>query len=331
MHTAITGATGLVGGNLAAELHQQGHTVTAIRRASSKTGHLDHLPIHWVDADLNGEEGLKRAFMGADVVFHCAAQVSIRRTIDESMRQANVEGTRRVLAAAHAVGVPRVVHCSTVGAIGLTENGQPCDETATWNFDKHGMDDAYATTKHLAEEVVRAAVGAGQDVVIVNPTYMFGPYDVKPSSGKLIVDVVDGRVPGYTTGINNFVDVRDVARGMIRAAERGKTGERYILGGEEMTYKAVMERIAAVAGVAPPSLPAPRFLAKLMGWGGDLQEKLSTTEPLLNSVTIDYAYCTTFRFASEKASRELGYTTGPLDDAIRDALAWFRAHGMVRR
>jgi dihydroflavonol-4-reductase len=329
MLAAITGASGLLGGNLAIELLKQGHRVRATRRGQSKVAHLEPFDIEWVSAELGSADDLARAFQGADVVFHCAAQVTIVRRVSESIRATNVEGTRNVIEAVRRAGVARLVHCSTVGAVGLSEDGRPCDETVSWNFDRLGMDDAYVTTKHWAEDEVRQAVQGGLDAVIVNPTYMLGPYDAKPSSGKMIVTIARRRVPGYTGGANNFVDVRDVARGMILAWQKGKRGERYILGGENLPYKEAFARIARVAGVQPPRLSLPRLLATPIGWAGDLAEKLTGKEPSINSVTVDWGYCTRFQFSSDKARRELGYTTGPLEPAIADALTWFRQQRMV--
>src|SRR5215468_3401273 len=244
---AVTGASGLLGGNLAAELAAQGHQIAAIRRAGTKTSHLDDVAIEWHDADLASKEAMTRAFRGAECVFHCAAAVSVKRTVTPAMSATNVVGTANVIDAVRAAGVPRLVHTSSVVAVGVSTDGRPCDETATWNFDTEGLVDAYAITKHQAEDVVRAA-RFEVDAVIVNPTYMIGPRDARPSSGRLIVDVVCGRVPGWTPGYNNFVDVRDVARGMIAAWHKGRRGERYILAGHEMTYRDIMRRIAEVAG-----------------------------------------------------------------------------------
>ncbi|MDB4953484.1 MAG: hypothetical protein JWO36_1053 [Myxococcales bacterium] len=323
----MTGASGLLGGNVAAELRAAGHTVVAIRRAGSKVGHLDDLAIEWRDAELGQPSALTTAFAGADVVFHCAAAVSVKREVTPEMTAANVTGTQNVIDACVAARVKRLVHTSSVVAIGLSTDGKPCDETATWNFDREGLLDAYAITKHRAEELVHAAKDR-LDCVIVNPTFMFGPRDARPSSGKMIVDVVKRRIPGWTDGYNNFVDVRDVARGMIAAAERGRRGERYILAGHDMTYGAVFQLIAQIAGVKPPRFRIPSPIAKLVGKWGDFVESRGK-EPVVNSTQIKYAYTDKFRFASDKASRELGYHVSPLEPAIRDALAWFRARHMI--
>jgi dihydroflavonol-4-reductase len=214
-----------------------------------------------------------------------------------------------------------------VVAVGLSTDGTPCDETAVWNFDREGLNDGYAITKHQSEELVHAA-RERIDAVIVNPTYMLGPRDAKPSSGKLIVDVVRRRVPGWTPGYNNFVDVRDVARGMIAAWERGRRGERYILAGHDMSYGDIMRQIANVAGVKPPRMKVPRAVAWLFGKYGDFIERRGK-EPVVNSMQIRYAYSDRFRFKSTKAATELGYTTRPIEPAIRDAIDWFRANQML--
>jgi dihydroflavonol-4-reductase len=323
----ITGASGLLGGNLAAELVAGGHRVAATKRATSKVKHLDDLPIEWRDGDLDSIDALTRAFTGADVVFHCAAAVDVKREVSRELTAANVTGTANVLAAVERARVPRLVYTSSVVAVGLSTDGRPCDETATWNFDTQGLDDGYAITKHRGEELVHAARDR-VDVVVVNPTYLFGPRDARPSSGKLIVDIVRRRVPGTTPGYNNFVDVRDVARGMVAAWQRGRRGERYILAGHDMTYREIMHRIAKVAGVPPPRLPVPYPIAWLVGKWGDLVEKRGK-DSLVNSTQIRYAYSDRFRFKSDKAARELGYAISPIEPAIRDALAWFRAHGIL--
>lgn len=323
----VTGASGLLGGNLAAALIGDGHHVVATRRGSTRVDHLADLPIEWVSADLGDVAALTAAFANADAVFHCAAQVGVERTVTPALRDGNVVGTQHVLAAAEAAKVGRLIHTSSVVAIGLTTNGAPSDEWARWNFDEIGLEDGYAITKHESEVLVRAAA-ARLDVVIVNPTYMFGPRDARPSSGKLIVDVARRHVPGWTPGFNNFVDVRDVARGMIAAWRHGVRGERYILGGHDLTYRAIFERIASVAGVRAPRFGIPRLVASLVGRWGDFQEDRGKSA-LVNSTQIRYAFTDQFRFTSRRAETELGYRYGPIETAIADAIAWFRSRQML--
>lgn len=323
----ITGASGLLGGNLAAELHAAGHEVVAIKRGGSKVKQLDDVPIVWTEAELSDAAALTRAFDGCAAVFHCAAAVGVIREVKPEMYAANVTGTQNVIDACIAAKVGRLVHTSSVVAVGLSTDGKPCDETATWNFDREGLIDAYAITKREAEDVVNRAT-ARLDCVIVNPTFMFGPRDARPSSGKMIVDVAKRRIPGSTPGYNNFVDVRDVARGMMAAWIKGRRGERYILAGHDMTYREVFERIAKVAGVKPPRFAIPYAAARLVGLWGDFVERRGK-DPLVNGTQIRYAYTDKFRFKSGKAAKELGYTFGPLEPAIDDALIWFRANGML--
>ncbi len=328
---AITGASGLLGANLAALLLADGHKVVATRRASTKAGHLDDLAIEWRTAELARPAELAAAFAGCDAVFHCAASVSVQQRESAEMRATNVDGTRHVLEAVRQAKVRRLVHTSSVAAVGLSRDGQPSDETAPWSYEGFGAVDAYAKTKHEAEGLVLTAARAQTapvDAVVVNPGYMFGPRDARPSSGKLLLDIARRKVPGHTPGTNTFVDARDVARGMIAAWRQGKTGERYILGGHELSYRALMELTAKLAGVAPPRLALPYPLARVVGLWGDLLERLGG-EPVVNTVQVRFAYTRRFRFTSAKAERELGYRVGPLEDAIRDSLEWFRANGML--
>ncbi len=330
MKVALTGATGLLGANLAEALLLEGHSVTATRRASSKVDHLSDLALNWVEATLEDPQALTRAFTGSEVVFHCAAAVTIRKKAAPWVVSANVTGTRHVLDAVKAAGVKRLVHCSSVAAVGLSEDGEPLDETAPWNFARHGLLDGYTLTKRQAEEIVHEAVAReGVDAVIVNPTYMIGPRDARPSSGKMLLEVVAQATPGVSSGVNNFVDVRDVARGMVAAAHQGRTGERYILGGIDLSYAEFFRLIAEVADVPAIRRRIPRSLAQLVGWWGDLQETLMDKEPFLNSATIAWAYTDHYKFRSDKAVTELGYTISPLVPAIRDALVWFQEHGML--
>ncbi len=322
----ITGASGLVGGNLAAALLAAGHTVRATRRRSTKVDHLADLAIEWVEGDLGDPAALTAAFRGADVVFHCAAAVDVQKGVTPELVAGNVDGVRHVLTAVRAAGAPRLVHVSSVVAVGLATDHRPADEATPWNFAEAGFADGYAITKRQGEELVKAATDL--DAVIVNPTYMFGPRDVRPSSGRLIIDVARRKVPGWTPGFNNYVDVRDVARGMIAAWQKGARGERYILGGHDLTYQAIMQTIARIAGVRAPRFGVPHLAARAAGWWGDRAEARGK-RTLITSTTVRYAYTDRFRFSAAKAIRDLGYAASPIEPAIADAIAWFRARGML--
>ena len=325
----ITGASGLLGGNLAAELRNRRVQVRAIRRRTTRTDHLADLDIEWVFGDLDDPTSLEHAFRGADVVFHSAAAVGVSPTVTAALRKANVDGTAAVLGAVRKAGAPRLVHVSSVVAVGLSTDGRPCTEDAPWNFPAYKLDDGYCQTKHQAEELVTAAARADVDAVIVNPGFMIGPRDARPSSGRVIVDLVKGKIPIYPSGKNCFVDVRDVARGAIAAWERGQRGRRYILGGDNLAYRELFQRVARIGGAKPPRISAPRFAAVAAGLAGDAFQRVTGREPIFGSMEERYAYTDRFQFSSARAERELGYRHGPIDDAIRDALLWFRAQGMV--
>jgi len=263
------------------------------------------------------------------MVFHCAAAVTVRDVPPPWVITANVEGTGNVLRAVRDAGAGRLVYCSSTVAVGISEDGEPCTEDTRWNLREYGLDDGYATTKYQAELLARAMASEGMDVVIVNPGFMFGPRDVRPSSGELIVNVVRGTVPAYTPGCNNFVDVRDVCRGMIAAWENGRSGERYILGHRNMSYRAIFETIAEVAGVRPPRFAVPEWASVIAGWGGDFWQRVTDRDAAVNSATIRWAYCEGFKMSSDKARKELGYEPGPIEPAIADAIAWFRQQDML--
>jgi dihydroflavonol-4-reductase len=329
MKLAITGATGLLGANLAVALLQRGHEVRCTRRRSSRAEHLQDLDIEWVDADLGDVEKLARAFTGVDAVFHCAAMVGIMKKPTPEMVNTNVKGTENVIAAIRQAGAGRLVHCSSTVTVGISDDGQPLDESATWNMDRFGLADGYAVTKRAAEERVMDAVEQGLDAVVVNPGYMFGPNDQHQSSGRMIVDVVRGRVPGYSLGKNSFVGAVDVVKGMIAALEKGAPGQRYILAGHNMTYKDALALIAEVAGVRPPRIRMPRALGMVAGMLGDVRWRLTGKEPVLNSNTVRWAYCEGYVFSSARARSELGYEVRPLRESIAAALDWFRRHDVL--
>jgi dihydroflavonol-4-reductase len=329
MATAVvTGASGLVGGNLALLLAREGHDVRALFRAERTVAHLGN-GLSFVKGDLDDPGSLRAAFAGADVVFHCAAVVSVVGSPTPALVRTNVDGTAHVIDAVRAAKVARLVHCSSTVTVGVSNGEAPVDESSPWNMAEHGLDDGYSVTKKRAEELVQGAAAADVDAVIANPGFMFGPYDSKPSSGRLIVELARGRVPAHTPGANSFVDVRDVARGMIQAWHGGRRGERYILGGHNLGYRTVFETIARLAGVRPPRLALPRAVALALGFVGELAGTLTGREPFVSTSSVRWSFEPGFRVSSAKAAAELGYAISPLEPAIADALAWFRARGML--
>jgi dihydroflavonol-4-reductase len=329
MRAVITGASGLVGANLAEALLREGHHVVGTRRPSSHVDHLSHLKIEWTLAPLSDPDAMTRAFSGADVVFHCAAAVEILPRVTKTLYETNVIGTDHVLKAVRAAKVSRLVHCSSVAAASISDGTRDVTEEDPWNFREHGLADGYATTKHESQERVLAAAKQDVDAVVVQPTYMFGPYDIKPTSGQMIIDIASGRISVNTPGTQNIVDVRDVARGMILAWQKGVRGEKYILGCENVTYGELFARIADELRVPPPrvTLPFPMVFAlgTLVEFGSALLHRPSE----LSRSTARYAYCRGYRFSSDKAKRELGYAPSSPQAAIRLCIEWLREHGTL--
>jgi dihydroflavonol-4-reductase len=327
----VTGATGLVGGNLVRALAAHGRQVRVLLRPSSRTDLLADVPgIEHVLGDVTEPETLARACAGTEHVYHCAAVVSMWPRMAETMWQVNVIGTDNVVEAVRRAGARRLVHCSSVDAIGLPESDAPSTEQTPWNWDRLGLDNPYARTKYESQQRVLEATRRDLDAVVVNPTYMLGAYDARPSSGRMILEVAAGKAIGYPAGGNNFVDVEDVAGAMIAAAERGQRGECYILGGVDRTYREMFTLIAEVLGVSPPRLPLPYPLARVGGWIGDLAGVVIGREPAVTTLTARLGYVRHY-YSPRKAIATLGMRQTPIRAAIERAVRWFQEHGMLRR
>ncbi len=325
----VTGATGLVGGNLARALVARGRTVRVLLRPTSRAGHLDDVPgLEHAPGDVTDSASLLRACDGVEHVYHCAALVSMWPRRDAEMWRVNVGGTDNVVAAVRRAGVRRLVHCSSVDAIGLPESDAPSTEETPWNWDRLGLENGYARTKYESQRRVLAAAARDVDAVVVNPTYMLGAWDARPSSGRMILEVAAGRAVAHTDGGNNFVDVEDVTDAMIAAAERGGRGESYILGGVDLTYREVFSLIADVLGVSPPRFALPYALARIGGWVGDVVAAVTDREPAINTTTARMGYVRHY-YSPRKAIVALGMRKTPIHTAIERAVAWFRAHGML--
>ena len=243
---------------------------------------------------------------------------------------ANVTGTDHIVEACIRAGVDRLLHVSSTVAVGISPDGTPCDESSPWNLPELGLDDGYATTKRQSELNVRQAVQDGRiDAVVVNPGFMFGPYDARPSSGEMIVQVARGNGRFFTTGRNSFCDVRRVADGMLAALERGTTGERYILAGENLSYGAIFERIAGVVGRPPPRVRMPHAVARPAGWAGDVLQWWTGRDQPVTTMSLRWGYTEGFVVSSAKAIEALGYDPGTPDDGIRAAWDWFRENGRL--
>lgn len=326
----VTGASGLLGGNLVRVLVSQGRQVRILIRRTSKTFHIDDIPgLERMEGDITNPSSLSRAFSGVENVYHCAAKVSVRRQMTGDIWQANVTGTENVIQEARNTGIRRLIFCSSVDAIGLPENGLPSSESTPWNWDQLGVENAYARTKLEAQKRVLSAAREGLDAVVVCPTFMLGAYDPHPSSGQLIISTSQNPVTLALKGGNNFVDVEDVVAGMIAAAERGKSGETYILGSENLTYTEIFERISSVLQKRAPKISVPYAAAATLGWLGDRYESWSGKEAVLNSAIARLAFFHHY-YDSSKAVRELNFPQRPVTEAIERAVLWFRKVGMMK-
>lgn len=324
---AVTGATGFVGNNVVRMLLDRGMRVRALVRPRpvGVDRALAGLPIDVLPGSLHDEAFLRHACQGASLVVHAAAMVHIGRRHRDEMWKVNVDGTRHVARAAHNTQA-KLVHVSSVDAIGLRTDGQPADEDTP----PGGLHECpYVTTKREAEAVVLAAVDDGLDAVIVNPVYMLGPWDWKPSSGRMLLEVAAGRGTFAPPGSNDFVDVRDVANGILLAATQGKTGRRYILGGHRRSYLEAWKAFAEVAGRMPPLALAPPAAVRVAGWVGDLAGLFMKREPDLNSAAAASSLLP-HNFSSARACRELGYRYRSFETTVHDAFAWFVEHGYAR-
>jgi dihydroflavonol-4-reductase len=325
MKTFVTGGTGFVGSAVIRRLLADGHQVRALVRPGSNTRMLDGLPVERLSGDLSDATILQNAMTDCGWVFHVAALYAYWGYTWDDFYRSNVEGTRRVLEAASWSGVGRIVHTSSIASLGIPRNGAPGTEDTPVTL-KDMLSD-YKRSKFLAEEVVREFVEKGLPVVVVNPAAPVGVGDHKPTqTGKMIVDFLNGKMPAYVDTGLTIVDVDDVANGHLLAMEKGKVGERYILGGENLSLKQVLDLLSEVSGRPKAQARIPRAVA--LGWAY-LDIGLARLNPKhIPAATPDAVRVSSKKeyFSSAKAMRELGYTYIPARDALRKAVEWYRAN-----
>ncbi|MCS7314334.1 MAG: NAD-dependent epimerase/dehydratase family protein [Bryobacterales bacterium] len=317
----VTGATGFLGWHVARCLLESGHRVRVLARPGSAVRELD---AEVVRGDLRDPASVRSAVSGCGVVFHVAADYRLWAPDPRELYRTNVDGTRNVMAAARACAVERVVYTSTVGVIGIPASGIGDEDTPVRLRDMVGH---YKRSKFLAEVVVRQEALAGLPVVIVNPTAPIGDHDFKPTpTGRIVLDFLRGAMPAYVDTGLNFVDVRDVAKGHLLALERGRDGERYILGSENLTLEEFFRKLAAVSGLAAPRRRIPYWAAFVAALASTGWARLSGRPPRAPLEGVLMARKKMFA-SSEKARRELGYRPRPIEGALRRAVEWFREHG----
>jgi len=325
MKVFITGATGFVGSHVARLAAEQG---AELRLLTRKTSNLAHLPknAELVSGDLREPAGFASALRGCDALLHIAADYRLWVPDPADMYKANVEGTRELLRLAREAGVPRVVYTSSVATMGFDKAGTVVDETTP--VSEANMIGHYKRSKWMAEQVALEAARAGQQVMILNPTTPIGALDTKPTpTGRIVVDFLNRNFPAYVDTGLNLVDVREIARTHLVALERGTPGERYILGGENLTLKQILDRLAAITGLPSPKHKVPHAVAMAFAFFEEnFTGRLRGKEPRATVEAVRMGKKMMFA-SSAKAERELGFEVKPVENALRDACAWFIANG----
>jgi dihydroflavonol-4-reductase len=325
MKCFVTGATGFLGSHVARQLQARGAELRLLVRATSRLDNIADLAAERVVGDLRDADSLKKGMAGCEFVFHVAADYRLWALNGKELYDSNVEGTRNVLQAARESGVRRVIYTSSVATMGFGNNGRLTDEKSPVTL--ANMIGDYKRSKFMAEQLVIEASRDGQNVVMVNPTTPVGERDIKPTpSGQIIVDFLKRKFPAYVDTGLNLVDVIDCAEGHLLAMEKAQPGERYILGGENLTLKQILDKLGAITGLPSPKVKLPYAVALATGVVDTLVVgKIMKREP---RVTIDAVRMGRKKMfvTSAKAERELGWNSRPIDESLRRSVEWFRAN-----
>jgi len=326
MRNLVTGGTGFVGAAVVHALVTAGQAVRVLVRPGADLRNLDGLPVERAHGDLQEPASLRAAIKGCQRVYHVAALYSFWEPDPRRFYRVNVEGTRRLLEAAEAEGVERIVYTSTVGTLGHRPDGRPADEETPVSLDH--MIGHYKRSKFLAEAEARRAAARGVPVVIVNPSAPVGPRDIKPTpTGKMIVDYLNRGMPAYIDTGLNLIDVDDVAHGHLLAAERGKIGERYILGHRNMTLREIFALLERLTGIPAPRVRLPHALVLPLAYASQaLSDWITRRPPRIPLEGVKMAKRRMF-FDASKAVRELGLPQSPIEGALERAVRWFIEHG----
>jgi len=322
----VTGATGFLGSHVARVLADQGASLRLLVRPTSSLKNLQGLNAETATGDLRDAVSLEKAMSGCDTIFHVAADYRLWVRDPGEMYRSNVEGTRAILEAARKNNVLRVVYTSSVATIGFTRDGRPANEDSPVSL--ADMIGHYKRSKFMAEQVALEAGRSGMQVVAVNPTTPVGEQDVKPTpTGRIVLDFLKRKFPAYVDTGLNLVDVRECARGHVAALEKGKSGERYILGGEDLTLKQILDKLGQLTGLPSPKVKLPYAFAFAAGVVDEaITGMLLRREPRATVDTVRMGKKKMFA-SSAKAERELGWKLVPVEDALRRAVEWFRANG----
>jgi dihydroflavonol-4-reductase len=327
MKTLVTGATGFIGSSLVRELLKDGAEVRVLVRENSNTRNIDGLDVERVYGDIRDGESMKAALKKCNIFYQTAALYSFWVPDNKTFYDINVEGAKTALGAALEQGVEKVVYTSSVVAVGAYGANKLANEDTEYNLWDTG--NHYSRSKHLGEVEAKKFCEKGLPVVIVNPAEVIGVRDIKPTpSGQMILDIVNKKMPGYIDGGTNLVDVEDVARGHILAAQKGKVGERYILGNENLSITDFFKLIGEVSGVEPPKMKLPYSLALVLSYGYQLVSGITKKPPPFTPSVVRMASKYMY-YDCSKAVNELGLPQTPVKTTIEKAVAWFRENGYL--
>lgn len=321
MKILVTGANGLLGSNLVRELLSKDHQLKAFVLPTEDFSTLENLNIEKVYGNILNYNEVLNACQGVDAIFHLAASTAMWPSRCKMVTKVNVEGTQNVLKAALAVGVERLIHIGTANSFNAGPRHKPGDESS--NYEAYKYRSNYMDSKYEAHKLVLQAVEDGLPAVIVNPTFMIGPYDARPSSAQMVLAVKEGKVIGYTPGGRNFICVKDAAVGIANALAMGRVGECYIIGNENLSYQEAFTKMASTANTQPPKLKLPKWAVLAYGFWGSVWAKVSSKQPTV-SYTMARISCDDHYYSSAKAIAELDLPQTPIEQGIEESLEWLK-------
>ncbi|MDR2542474.1 MAG: NAD-dependent epimerase/dehydratase family protein [Treponema sp.] len=330
MKILVTGADGLLGSNLVRELLNRNHLVSVLLLEGTKSPTLDGLPITSYYGNILKPESLDAPFKNNEIVIHCAAATDVYPARNEFVNAVNIEGSRNIVKTCLKHSIKRLVYVGTANSFSFgTSKDKPGVEDTPYASLHYGLD--YMDSKRYAQELVLEAVKNEKlPAVIVNPTFMIGPYDSRPSSGKMILALHKGKVPGYTNGGKNYVAVKDVAAAISNAIDKGRIGECYILGNENLSYKEAFEKLANAIGAKPPKLKMGNVIVKFYGTLSSLLAKIFKLNPAVTKemaiISCDHHY-----YSVEKARKELDLPQTPIETAAKECFEWFKENDYLTK
>ncbi len=327
MKIFITGGDGLLGSNLVRELLGKGHNLRVLVQPGRDVNTLDGLNLEKAEGNLLNYESLKATAKNVEAIFHVAANTSIWPSRSEMVNKVNIEGTRNILRLAKELDIKKLVYVGTANTFSFGIIKAPGHEDTKYLGQQYGLD--YMDSKWKAHQLVMEAVKEGLPAVVVNPTFMLGAYDSAPSSGAMILAIYAKKLPGYAPGGRNYICVKDAAKGIANALDKGKIGESYIIGNENLSYKEAFGKMAAELEVAPPGLGIPKWGLLAYGRLGSLIAGITGRKPTVSYPMAKIA-CDAHYFTAEKAVRELDLPQTPIEEGIRESFNWLKANGYLR-